>query len=630
MARTSNQELITRYRKKIDQSRRWRQEEKYDDLWRRMIDMYRGKHYVESSDSDQLLVNIAFATINVIAPGVSVNYPKITVNARKSEQAPNAVVTEAIVNYWWRHYECQKEFRRAVKDTLILGHGWVKTGYRFVEKDVETDAPRETADELADASPESITESAQIITEDRPFVERISPFDVFVDSDCTSMSDLRWIAQRIRRPLSDVKKDKRYNSVARNDAQPSHYSRYGLDGVRGRDHPRPSVEPEDTYVEIWEYYDIDSGKMSVFCDGGDKFLVNPTEIPFSFGHPFVMIPNYEVPDYFYPMGELEAIEPLQMELNQTRTQMMNHRKRFSRKWLYKESAFDADGRSALESDEDNVMVPVISEESINSVVGPMPAIISPPEFYNQSELISSDIDRVSGVSEYQRGSLPEIRRTATEAGIIQDAANARSSDKLALIERSIAEVARRLVALAQEFMTGEAAVRVAGTGAKQVWLNFDRDYLQGEFDFEVEGGSTQPVNETVRRQQAVQVVDAMAPFVNTGIIDMPKLAGYLLTYGFGIKDGASFIVPPPPPVPPAPPPAPEPQMPQGMPPGMPPQMPQGMPPQMPQGMPPQGMPPQGMPPDMGGLPPELAGLPPEVLMQLLQQMEGGGGMPPGM
>lgn len=617
MARTSNQELITRYRKKINQSRRWREEEKYDDLWRRMIDMYRGKHYVQSSDSDQLLVNIAFATINVIAPGVSVNYPKITVNARNAEQAPNAVVTEAIVNYWWRHYECQKEFRRAVKDTLILGHGWVKTGYRFTEKEVE----HETADELA--NPESITESAQIITEDRPFVERISPFDVFVDADCTSMSDMRWIAQRIRRPLSDVKKDKRYNSVARNDAQPSHYSRYGLDGSRSRDVPRPSTEPEDTYVEIWEYYDIDSGKMSVFCDGGDKFLVNPVEIPFSFGHPFVMIPNYEVPDYFYPMGELEAIEPLQMELNQTRTQMMNHRKRFSRKWLYKESAFDADGRSALESDEDNIMVPVISEENINSVVGPMPAIISPPEFYNQSELISGDIDRVSGVSEYQRGSLPEIRRTATEAGIIQDAANARSSDKLALIERSIAEVARRLVALAQEFMTGEAAVRVAGTGAKQVWLNFDKDYLQGEFDFEVEGGSTQPVNETVRRQQAVQVVDAMAPFVNTGIIDMAKLAGYLLTYGFGIKDGGSFILPPPPPQSPAPEPQPQPQqMPQQMPMGMPPQgMPQGMPPDMGQGMP---------MPGMEGLPPELASLPPELLMQLMQQMQGGGGMPPGM
>ena len=48
---------------------------------------------------------------------------------------------------------------------------------------------------------------------------------------------------------------------------------------------------------------------------------------------------------------------------------MNHRKRFSRKWLYKESAFDADGRAALESDEDNVMVPVISEESIDANPG---------------------------------------------------------------------------------------------------------------------------------------------------------------------------------------------------------------------------------------------------------------------
>jgi hypothetical protein len=52
-----------------------------------MIDMYRGKHYKASTEEDRLLVNIAFATINVIAPGVSVNYPKITVNARKYEDA---------------------------------------------------------------------------------------------------------------------------------------------------------------------------------------------------------------------------------------------------------------------------------------------------------------------------------------------------------------------------------------------------------------------------------------------------------------------------------------------------------------------------------------------------------------
>ena len=347
--------------------------------------------------------------------------------------------------------------------------------------------------------------------------------------------------------------------------------------------------------------------MSVFCDGTDKFLINPTEIPFKFGHPFVMIRNYEIPEYFYPMGELEAIEPLQQELNATRTQMMNHRKRFSRKWLYKESAFDADGRAALESDEDNVMVPVISEESIGNVVGPMPAVISPPEFYNQSSLISGDIDRVSGVSEYMRGGLPEIRRTATEAGIIQDNANARASEKLAIVELSIAEIAKRLVILAQQYMTGQQAVRIAGQEAQPFWLEFDRDYIQGEFDFEVEGGSTQPVNESFRRQMAMQVVDAMAPFASAGIIDMPKLASFVLQQGFGIRSGASFII--------------QPQMPAQQ------ITPQGAPP--PEAM----MPPDGMMPQ-GGMSPSEAGveqmgggeLPPEILALLSQE----GGMPPGM
>lgn len=577
MARISNQELITKYRDKIEQSRRWRREENFDKTWKRMVDMYRGKQFLGNSDQDRMLINDAFATINVIWPSVSVNHPKITVNARRYEDAPKAIVTEEVVNYWWKHYECQSEFRRSVKDMLIVGHGWLKTGYRFVEK--TEDEQYDTADELA--SPESITESEIIITEDRPFVERISPFDVFVDADATSISDMRWIAQRIRRPIIDVKKDKRYNAQARREAAPSHYTKWGQDGSM----PRRSEKAEDGYVEIWEFYDIDRGTISIFCDGSDKFLVNPTEIPFAFGHPFVMLRNYEIPEHFYPMGELEAIEPLQMELNETRTQMMNHRKRFSRKWLYKESAFDAEGRSALESDEDNVLVPVISEEGLGGVVAPMPAVISPPEFYNQSSLITNDIDRISGISEYARGALPEIRRTATEAGIIQDAANARASDKLAIIEKAIADAARRLVMLAQQYMTGEQAVRVAGKDATNVWVEFDRDYIQGEFDFDVEAGSTQPVNESFRRQMALQVVDAMAPFAQAGILDMAKLATYVLEKGFGIKSAAGFIMAPPPapemPVAPEQPVAPEvpmaPEMPMGMPPEMGGMLPQGMP-----------------------------------------------------
>jgi hypothetical protein len=116
---------------------------------------------------------------------------------------------------------------------------------------------------------------------------------MYVDPDATSMDDIRWIAQRTRRPLDDVKKDKRYNASARAEAAPSHYSKWGQDQFR----PRLATDKNDAYVEVWEWYDIDRNTMSVFCDGSDKFLVSPTKMPFAFGHPYTMIRNYDVPDY---------------------------------------------------------------------------------------------------------------------------------------------------------------------------------------------------------------------------------------------------------------------------------------------------------------------------------------------
>jgi hypothetical protein len=578
MAKKSVADYLKGYKQNVEASRRWRKDEGYDATWRRLVDMYRGHHYEDFRDEDRLLVNMAFSTVNIISPNISVNFPKITVNSNKPEEAAQAVVAEAVVNYWWRHKDIRTEFRRAVKDSLVCGHGWVKVGYRFVEEELigEDVDPSDPNAEGGEMQPNTI------VLEDSPFAERVSPFDVFVDPDATSMKDIKWIAQRIRRPINDVKTDKRYSKSAREQVQIMAVSRYADDPSR-----KKINDKSQGYAEIWEFYDVKANKMSVFCETSDQFLVKPMPMPYSFGQPFVQIRNYDVPDQFYPIGDLESIEPLQKELNETRTQMMNHRKRFSRKYLYRESAFDQLGRTALESDEDNVMVPVVSDESLNSVIAPMPAIINPPEFYEQSAMIVGDIDRVSGVSEIQRGGSPEIRRTATEAALTQDAVNARTADKLATVEQAIAEVGRRMVALARQFMTGEQVARVMGKDGEPIWVNYDRDYLAGDFDFEVAAGSTQPQNESFRRQMALQIVDAMAPFAGAGVVDMAKLASFVLQQGFGVKNPDEFLAQPAPPE-------------QGMGPegaGMPAGMPPGMPPEM-----------AGMQGPMTGDPAELEGI----------------------
>jgi len=578
VARRNLGDYLKKQKMAIESSRKWRKDDGYDATWQRLKDMYRGRHFDDYKNEDQMLVNIAFSTVNVISPSISVNYPKITVNAVSPDNAANAVIAEAVVNYWWKKRDIRTQFRRAVKDMLTFGHGWVKVGYRFVEEEAMSMEDEEFSDAAIDGGKETTN---LVIREDAPFAERVSPHDVFVDPDATSMSDIKWIAQRIRRPISEIKNDKRYIKAARDKVQVMAVSKYSDDPSRKKVHDK-----NVGYAEIWEFYDIASGTMSIFCETADQFLVKPMKMPYSFGQPFVMIRNYDVPDMFYPIGDLESIEPLQRELNETRSQMMNHRKKFSRKYLYKESAFDQLGRSALESDEDNVMVPVVSDEALGGVVTAFPAVINPPEFYNQSNMIIGDIDRISGVSEFQRGAVSEIRRTATESSLLQDAANARTSDKLAVVEQAIAEVGRRMMQLAQQFMTGEQVARVTGKDGEPMWVTFDRDYLAGDFDFEVAAGSTQPHNESFKRQMALQMVDAMAPFAGAGIVNMQKLAAYVLQFGFGVKNPDEFIQQAPPPVPAGP-----------------------------EGAMPAGMPPEGAPAPSGS---PTSGLPPEIQAMLQQ------------
>lgn len=560
-SKTSNEKL-KRYQHQIELAQQWRNQEGFDDLWSRLIQLYKGKHFTGLSHEDRIAINISFATINVIEPAISVNRPKITVLANQQENEDRSLFAQAILNYWWQHYDFQNPFRRAAKDFLIIGHGWLKNGWKTVEgqrqmteAEVDEQYMRAVAERDAHAAqfPDqahelpsdedlaaSLLESMTVktIIEDRPFMERISPFDMFVNTEATCMEDASWIAQRIVRPLEDVQKDKRYKQSVRLTLRGVAMSQVSLDS---RD--RKAMADEIERVVVWEFYDLKTGKMSVFAEGGSDFLIEPMDFPYAVGHPFSLIRNYDVPDQFYPIGDLEMLEPMQLELNATRTALMNNRKGYARKYLYRRSAFGEDGVRALRSDVDNTAVPVDDERPLGDVIAPMPNIPLSADLYNLSEIISGDIREVSGVSEYQRGVSPSVRRTATEAAMIQDATNARSADKLGKIEGLIRDVARKQLQIAQQFLTGEQVARVTGAQGKTMWLPYNRDDVIGEYDFTVEAGSTQPVSDQQRRQDALTLGNVLAPFIEMQIVDPIVLAKHIIQEGFGIRSFDKFIRP---------------------------------------------------------------------------------------
>jgi hypothetical protein len=630
MAQLSKKDLLKRYRLRVEISQRWRKKEGYDKLWKELIDLYRGRQFETSSEHDQIAVNIAKATVDIIATSVSVNDPKLTITPRQEEKAPYAVIAERVMDYWFtaEHMNVGPEIRLAVNDWIMIGHGWVKTGWRYAEHERPL-APHEMdaafadqatqADLYAQQNPElapqlptdteiyqSLPTSTTEVDVDQPFAERVSPFDVFVDPEGTSVRNIRWIAQKIKMPVEDAKANENWSASARKH----------LNGELGypdawfdKDNPKDKSDPDCQRVTIWEFYDLHNHTMCVFSEGGEDFLLDPQPMPYAFGNPFQMVRNYDIPEYFYPMGDLEAIEPLQKELNKTRTQLMRARAQFIRKTFYREEALGTKGRKALESKEEEWVPVAPGQWQLSDIAAPAPVYAPAPELFNYSSEIIQNVDLVTATSEYDRGgAAQEIRRTATEAAAIQDRTNGRSADKLARIEKFIGAVGGNMLCLARQFMTTEQVVTVAGRDAQMLWVPYDGSTFDFDADVQVEGGSTRPKNEMWRMSQAQNMLQSMMPFVQAGIVDPHEVARFALE-GFGVQNPDKFLVDPN----------------QG-PPAVDPQTGQPVDPQDPNAVTPTGAPgqdPAQPPPPPGGDPnaqDPSGGIPPQLLAQLAGQV----------
>lgn len=563
----SLKDLISCYKRRTDASARWRASE-YDKTWTRMIDLYRGKQLRGVTDEDRIVINIAFSTVNVIVPSLAVNEPNITINPRAQDQEQNAAAAEGLVNYWWRHFDWKSEIKRSAKDSISLGHGWAKVGWAYseIEKDrspediqAEYAQQRQEADLAAFANPaiaadlpsdediyEGIEKSEWEAEKDHPFLHRVSPYDMLVDPEATYVGDLKWVCQKIVSPIESVAKDERYEAKARNALKPDMAQNPRWRDQTETDARRESVDDDIKRVTLYEYWDIEHDYYCVFAKDAKDFLVKPTANPYPFAHPFFFLPNYEVTDQFYPIGDLEMVEPIQHELNGVRSDMMNHRKRWQRAYLYLRDKVTPEALAVLGSDEDGRMIPIEGDEELARLVQPLQQISLDPQMYNYSETIENDLDLVSGVTEYQRGSAPEIRRTATEASLLQNATNARVSDKLAQIEHFMSDIAEAIIQLAQMYMTKDEVARLVRDDGEVQWGNFTPEAIQGEFDFTVEAGSTTPKDENMKRQEALNLFQAMAPYVGE-VVDPKALVAYVLRNGFGVKNPDMFFPQAPPP-----------------------------------------------------------------------------------
>jgi hypothetical protein len=482
-------------------------------------------------------VNMLLPHLTLVINSVASRDPKMVVTPLGGDPEVierNATIAKAVLEYFWRRTDSTNVLRDMTQDMVVVGNGFCKVGWVYSATDVER-SEEDVVEELSELmqmaesvafemgqtlAPDEITEIAewvsltqQLVNVDEPYVEYVSPYDVFLPADARRMNQTRWVAQRLRLPVEELKANPLFDKEALEALTPdtAYADRETL--VRYEDSAKGLPEAF-TQATVYEFYDMKARTLCVFQLDAEKPLY---EGPVPFLHrypPFVHMRNFnDGGSSFWSFGDVENVAGLQLMINEIMVSELSDLKRVGNKYFINSKVLTADVRKALSSAEPDQVIPldVPSSMSLNEVMVPVQRLATPSDNYMMEGKLQDYMQRIIGVTDLQTGAMSVASRVpATAAAAVEGASTTRALDKVVNVEGAAKEVAGRLLALCQQFLDEDRAVRIAGPAAP-MWLNVSSDDIEGEFQIETEGGSMSAVNPATRQRQAVDIIQSIVP-----------------------------------------------------------------------------------------------------------------------
>lgn len=587
--------------------------------WRMLESLYRigAQREVTAIDLNRILpfptpgtflrtVNMVLPHLNLLINSVTARDPKFLIVPMGGDQAvieKNSVIAKAVLEYFWRRAACTDVLRDMTQDMVVLGNGFCKVGWSYTEmtsdrtdEDVAAEVTElmETAIAVAEelGTPlndtdiadivQSVSLTNQLVETDEPFAEYVSPYDIYVPANARRLNSCRWIAQKLRLPVSDLKKNPLFDKQAVKDIVPD--TGYAERETIQRYEQQEGALPEIfAHATVYEFYDMEARTICVLQLDADKPLYEGT-IPYAHRYPpYVHMRNFNDGGLaFWSFGDVENVAGLQLMVNEIMIAQINDLKRVGNKYFINKKVLTPELAKSLQENKPDAVIPVDlpGNVGINEVLIPVQRLATPSDNYSMEAKMQDYMQRILGVTDLQAGSVQVASRVpATAAAAVEGASTLRSMDKQVNVERSSREMGVRILALCQQFLDEGKAIRIAGPDAP-MWLQVSVEDIEGEFSIETEGGSTQAVNPLTKARQGMEILTQIAPMLAQMGYDPENAVRSALTY-MGLNPDHLLIRPQPQPAP------------MGPEAGMAPGMEQGLPPEM-AGMPPMGEPPVDM------------------------------------
>lgn len=481
-----------------------------ESAWRKSADQYNGGLAAainpDDPTADVVSVNISFSTINTLLPFVADEDPTFIISPYSGDSsAEHAQLLQTFLNRVWRSNKVQgtRHLRDATFDYLLNGDGYVKVGYTLDDLPVYSEDGDEVPNEV---------EVAEF------FIERVNPWDVWIDPYSDGIPNASWVCQRIMMPVDQLEADDRFNFSAKDFGGGSVTTEF----LSPEDEIRLTNHTPNDWVTLYEFYDIRNHWAMTFIAGTNQIVryIEHAQCP------IVQIQNYRMVNSPYHMGELEQIASLQNELNKTRSQMITHRRRNVAKWMVRSQLLNPAAEQAMKSSKVNDIIPIESNEPFANLITPVHATPLSADSYMVDGQIRNDINEVTGVNEYLRGVPQDISRTATEASIIEGATNIRTRHKLLQIEDAATRTGQFLLDIMKDvlpvtaynelemFITGREAEKLnRATGQAQLQQDLTLtpipELFVGRYEVSVERGSTELRNPEVKASGLKDMVQMM-------------------------------------------------------------------------------------------------------------------------
>ena len=491
----------------------------YEDSWDKIEQNFYNSPHGDASVGS----NLIFSTGDSLLSGLMVPEPEFTITAETPSAVDKVPMLEAVDNWLTRKTKLKEAVEDAELHNYLKGKAIIKLGY---DSEWGWDPDYDSGLVIGNAAGSTFTQfdkqGNRIEYNNNqpgmPWARAVNPKDFVVPWGCKTLDDAQWVAHRVIRLNSDLKKDPKYSNTKNLEPQISMKAYMDADKrvqrspARRNDYIRSWSNTQNTFVlfnEIWEIRDRKTGEIIVITTDYDKFLRKDIDALQIYGLPYVatgFIPGtrsfWTTPQAYY-LGQNQA-EENDIAIQATKTRRLN-----VMRYLVDESIISKDeAEKWLSSDVGGVG---FCNKTANRNVRDAIHTVSGTNTYNYT--VDSNNNKTAareavGYSQNQTGEFESKRTTAREVSHVAAGSDKRERRRIDGVRKLYGDCIKGYNNFIFTFWTKPRGIMSEG-----IPITFTGSELKGDYSYSTTLHTKRIISKDERKVEAMLVMQQFAGIV---------------------------------------------------------------------------------------------------------------------